>query len=303
MDSKLRMLFLLTMITIFSITNILVLAESDSQAEVLYQKGQELFESNNFQEADYYFDKALEIDPNHVKALVGKGLVHQALGGDSEALDYFIKAFELDPYLATSGNISSTVEVFYSKGVQALELKNYEEAISYFDKVLEIDQNHISALIDKGSSLVSLGKKYEGLVYYDKVLKIMPELDLVKKYLAVTTSTLYTPIEGELNIIVRNSQGDLVAFLRTNYIEILDHKVAYDYLDGQPEKTLTQNNQKFNTISIHKSKIDEEIMDSQSYYLTIKNVPFPILRSFTSSYITEIGDKVDFYYTIYKPIE
>ena len=88
---------------------------------------------------------------------------------------------------------SKTVEELFEKGKTLYEAGKYEDAIKYFDKVLEIDQEHANACLFKGFALGKLGKleeaeecfilvyntlysgisKYEGVIeYYDTVLEI-----------------------------------------------------------------------------------------------------------------------------------
>jgi len=60
--------------------------------------------------------------------------------------------------------------------------KKYLEAIPYYERVLEIDHKRLSAWLNKGASLASLGKVEAATRCYDKVLDIVPE------YIAAWTS-------------------------------------------------------------------------------------------------------------------
>ena len=62
-----------------------------------------------------------------------------------------------------------------NKGVALGSLGRTLEAISQFDKALEIDPNSINALNNKGAALVELGKYDEALLYFDRILVIDPE--------------------------------------------------------------------------------------------------------------------------------
>ena len=64
------------------------------------------------------------------------------------------------------------INVLIEKANQLLVKKNYEEAIQYYDKVLEIEPNAKVVLNNKGNALSNLGKYEEAIQYYDKVLKI-----------------------------------------------------------------------------------------------------------------------------------
>jgi hypothetical protein len=53
-------------------------------------------------------------------------------------------------------------------------LGHYDEAIQWYDKVLNIDPTNISALNNKGVALYNLGHYDEAIQWYDKVLAIDP---------------------------------------------------------------------------------------------------------------------------------
>jgi len=66
------------------------------------------------------------------------------------------------------------VSELVSKGYSLASLGRYEEAILYFDKVLEIDPHDANALNDKGSCLDELGRHEDALRCFDQALKIAP---------------------------------------------------------------------------------------------------------------------------------
>jgi tetratricopeptide (TPR) repeat protein len=69
-----------------------------------------------------------------------------------------------------SEGFTDDVEALFDKGLALDGLGQYEEAISYYDKVLAIDPNNIFALGNKGLGLSNLGRDQEAIEYYDKVL-------------------------------------------------------------------------------------------------------------------------------------
>jgi len=72
-------------------------------------------------------------------------------------------------------NIDSTyVDALYNKGLALENLGKYDEAITYYDKVLAINPNDTDTLNNKGLALDKLGKHDEAITYYDKLLAINP---------------------------------------------------------------------------------------------------------------------------------
>jgi tetratricopeptide (TPR) repeat protein len=68
------------------------------------------------------------------------------------------------------------VYVLYNKGNAFYSLGNYTEAIQYFDKALEIEPRLVEALTNKGLALADLGKYQEAIQYVDKALEIEPRM-------------------------------------------------------------------------------------------------------------------------------
>jgi len=65
-------------------------------------------------------------------------------------------------------------DTLFNKAVSLGELGKYEEAIIYWDKVLETHPEDTDALYNKAVELYNLGRNEEAIIYYDKVLEINP---------------------------------------------------------------------------------------------------------------------------------
>ena len=61
-----------------------------------------------------------------------------------------------------------------SEGDKFYELGKFEEAISYFDQLLEKESDNVDALAKKGDALAKLEKYDEAESYYDRVFRIAP---------------------------------------------------------------------------------------------------------------------------------
>ena len=58
--------------------------------------------------------------------------------------------------------------------VSLLQEEKFEESLPYLDKILEINPNHTSTLLNKGSVLISLDRSSESIAYFDRLLAIEP---------------------------------------------------------------------------------------------------------------------------------
>ena len=74
----------------------------------------------------------------------------------------------------TSGQLESDTDVFVKRGDNAFENKRYENAIVLYDRALDIDPEHVTALINKGITLIQLNQTKEGIAQIDKALEIQP---------------------------------------------------------------------------------------------------------------------------------
>jgi tetratricopeptide (TPR) repeat protein len=85
------------------------------------------------------------------------------------------------------GNVTNDTGALMEAGIILYNLGEYNQSISLYDKILDIDPNNANALINKGLSLNSLGRFNESIVNYDKVLAIDPNngIALGNKELAI----------------------------------------------------------------------------------------------------------------------
>ena len=80
----------------------------------------------------------------------------------------------------TSNNTSSEQsnqlleKQFFKTGNTLFDQRKYTDAITYYDKALQINSTDINVLYNKALALDSLGKHDEAISYYDKVLEIDP---------------------------------------------------------------------------------------------------------------------------------
>jgi len=77
--------------------------------------------------------------------------------------------------LSSNNNSDIFIDRLIEKADQLIYENKYEEAITYYDKVLEIDPKDIDALNNKGDALYDLDRYNEAIQYYDKVLEIDPK--------------------------------------------------------------------------------------------------------------------------------
>ena len=236
-------LFLITSLTVP------VFADSESEITILFQNGLDAVKEGNIDDALSYFDQVLELDPDNLNALANKaGMLIQIQKFD-EADSVLDKALMLDS--SHKGALNNKALVLYYQG-------KLEESVTYFDKILEIDPNNIFALTMKSTILIDMERIDQADELLNKVLSINPDYPLALslksdihikkgekseafqylKKLAETQPLLLNKLDksilgliwsdalGLVEIKITDSNGNLVGFLQTKKIRILEHDIT-----------------------------------------------------------------------------
>jgi len=122
-------------------------------------------QNNNLQDAQNYYQKVLELDPNYVHAHNNIGLIFKELGENQKAKDCFEKTIEIDPSYANAHN---------NIGLIFIELGENQKAKNCFEKAIEINPDYTDALNNLGALLQELRKYEKAINSYEKVIAVDP---------------------------------------------------------------------------------------------------------------------------------
>ena len=134
-----------------------------TSVEDLLKQGQRDLNLGNPKDAMISFEKILEIQPNHIDALIKKGNILGKIGRYPQAIECYDMVLQQD-----KANILALV----NKGLAHHYIEQYEAAIRCYDMVLEINHKSTTALYNKASSLVKVGRIGEGLQVLGDVAKM-----------------------------------------------------------------------------------------------------------------------------------
>lgn len=163
----------------------------------LVQKASKSVETKNYKEAIALYKKALPYEPNNKKIYFNLGVVYLHLEEFFNAIESFKKAIVLDEnYISAYSNLaigykkikeyhktikclkkalnlskSDDVDIYYNLGNTLSSIEEYEEALSYFDKVIKLNPTYYKAYHGKGlvyNHLMEYEKAYE---YFEKTLQ------------------------------------------------------------------------------------------------------------------------------------
>lgn len=112
-----------------------------------FQSGVNALKANKFEKAVSDFTKALDLNPSYPQATYNRGLAYQQLKKNTEAHDDFVRA----------------AEVYKLK-------KEYNWAITSYNRALEIDQASVAALLGRAELYLAKGEEIAALADFDDVL-------------------------------------------------------------------------------------------------------------------------------------
>jgi len=111
-----------------------VFAQTEIDAELMFNQANEHFVNGEYNEAITIYDNILEIAPNNISTLKMKGIAQSNLDYHAKSLKQFFKVLQYNP----NDVISLT-----GMGVGFGNLGEYQESITYFEKALEEKPNSI----------------------------------------------------------------------------------------------------------------------------------------------------------------
>jgi len=234
-----------------------VLAIDSTEIDALIGMAFALDSIGKHEEATSYFDAVLAIDSTDSDALFGIALALENLGRDDEAISYYNQAIEIEVDDVSFEEISDEnldlLEEFLEQAEEFFEEENYEEAISYYDKVLAIDSTNPDALFAKSLVLESLGQAEESFSNLEKIS--IPEPPVVEfrlppensenqaavNEIVKTDQTLFVIVGVFIVILISIILIDFIAKRRKNMLDVLTVSTPKQTTFSKP---LSDSNQK-----------------------------------------------------------
>jgi tetratricopeptide (TPR) repeat protein len=180
-----------------------IVAPSNSeQAMQAYTKGTDLLRKNKLEEAEKYLLEAIDLDPFFVDAMDHLGMVYRRQNRLDEAEEMYLRSISindrnivphqnlavvyrlknrlndaLELYKKMASIDENNPESYYGIGELFYIVGDYEKALPFFDKAIEL-------YIDQNSTIVYDAFYYKGMIYYrmnnyDEALKYLEEVQKV----------------------------------------------------------------------------------------------------------------------------
>lgn len=107
-----------------------------SQSSFGSRQANELFCSNRYREAIFFYDKTIAVSPDYAKAWYNRGVALERLGRFTEALSAYDRTIELNP---------DKPKVWNNMVAMLGNLWSFAEALESFDKSIEVEPKDLEA--------------------------------------------------------------------------------------------------------------------------------------------------------------
>lgn len=133
-----------------------------------HNRGTALYELGKDKDAEYHFQKALQLDPDHSRALSGLGYLYLNIRHDTVGADwYFQQAVAKDRLNPEAWQALGTLS--YAAGRMAAALSN-------FDAAIRADSSYADAWANRGLTLAQLDRTQEAEDSYNMAVLLQPGL-------------------------------------------------------------------------------------------------------------------------------
>jgi tetratricopeptide (TPR) repeat protein len=161
----------------------------------------------NFKQAIPYFEKAIALEPANNRFIYEMALAYYGMGDDKNALKYMIEAGEkgykkdneymqnLSTALMNSGKLNEGLDIMKKAldrrptdiglidmiAEACYDAGKYDEAITFYNKILAIDEKKAEALYMMGMAYQKKGQVENGRALCDKAIAMDPKLGSLKQ--------------------------------------------------------------------------------------------------------------------------
>jgi len=127
-----------------------------------------LYNLGRFEEALYYYNRAVRISPNYAGAYNNRGTAYAGLGKYEAAIESYDTAIRLKP---------DDPVYYFNKAMAYRDLGRYQKAIEILNQAIQKKSNYIEAYNNKGAIYGSIGQPESAIAAYNEVIRLGPNND------------------------------------------------------------------------------------------------------------------------------
>jgi tetratricopeptide (TPR) repeat protein len=147
--------------------------QDNPELEELLEKADEAFDEEKFEDAVKMYGKVLQIEPDHVGALMNRGAAWHSLGRFEKALEDDFKALEQD---------SEDEKLHFNIGLVLNALDRNEEALDYYDQAIRLRFDYSLAYYARANTLAFLDRHDDAIEDYRKAVQFNVEYEDVYRF-------------------------------------------------------------------------------------------------------------------------
>jgi len=146
--------------------------------------GDHHFSKREFFSAEYEYNQALSMEPNHLRAHLGKGKTLFARGEREEAKKVFAKLSNLDTLYDKENK-----HIFNEFGIELRKKMMFQEAIANYLKAISIDPEDAVLYYNLGRAYYEDGMTEEAIARLKQALAMQPGFREAKEFLSMIRSS------------------------------------------------------------------------------------------------------------------
>jgi len=133
--------------------------------KALYNLANLYRDSGNYKIALELYGRLVHFYPKDVSAYLNMGIIFNALGDQEKARQFYLKVIDLDP---------DNGEAYFNLGFLRESQGELSEAVNYYEKSVEVAPKNAEAYYNLGNVYASLGQNSEAIASYLKTVGINP---------------------------------------------------------------------------------------------------------------------------------
>jgi len=151
-------------------------------AEYWFKRGNAEYNKGYFSRAISEWSKAIKLNPQYAIAYYNRGMARYAIKEEDRAFDDFQKSYKLESYLRFKKFFSIIEQQFdagdwYVRGLEKFNKNDYDQAISYWTKALELNPKYIEVYFERGFVWYNKGNYEQTIKDFSKYLELKPKDD------------------------------------------------------------------------------------------------------------------------------
>lgn len=144
---------------------------AQTSAWLCYRVGRAYFNNNNFNLAEGWYKKAVELAPENLDFINALGTLYANLEQTEKAMQVLNNSLAKNP---KQSEPLTNIGFLYAKQQQ------FDKALDYYDRALALDPDMEQTLLNKAAVLNIMGRKKEARTLLQRILKLNPANELVK---------------------------------------------------------------------------------------------------------------------------